>query len=237
MKKVLLAVLLTIGATMVQAQVIGNIGATSDYRFRGISQTQRSMALQGGIDYADKSGVYVGNWNSNVSSLMYTDSTGLESDLYAGFKKEVVKGVTVDVGSYNYYYSQAANKFSSVSNTHEAYAGVTTGPVSVKYSQSLGNYFAAANSKGSKYYQADLNMPVMPKLNANVHIGHTAVANRAANNYTDIKVGATYALAGFDVGAHYFTNRGMTTAAKNADTIAGQKLYENAVVVSVSKSF
>ena len=237
MKKFLLALMIVSGMGVAQAQVTGNIGATSDYRFRGISQTQKSAALQGGIDYADKSGVYVGNWNSNVSSLMYTDSTGLESDLYAGFKKEVVKGVTVDVGTYNYFYSQAANKFSSDANTHEVYLGVATGPVSVKYSRSLNDYFGANNSKGSQYLQADLAYPIAPKLTADVHYGRTIVANHANSGYDDVKVGGTYDMAGYKIGAHYFTNRGLSTAAKTADTISGQKLYANAVVVSVSKSF
>ena len=109
MKKLVVAFLMMVSA-VAQAQVSGNVGVTTDYRFRGISQTQNSQALQGGVDYADKSGFYVGNWNSTVSSALYTDSIGLENDLYAGFKKEVIKGVTVDVGSYNYFYSRAANK-------------------------------------------------------------------------------------------------------------------------------
>jgi len=98
MKKIIFALLFVSG--IAQAQVTGNVGVTSDYRFRGISQTQNSQALQGGIDYS-KSGFYVGNWNSSVSSLLYTDSIGLENDVYAGFKKEIYKGVTIDVGSYN----------------------------------------------------------------------------------------------------------------------------------------
>lgn len=238
MKKIVLAALLvvsSIGASY--AQVSGNVGVASDYRFRGISQTANSQALQGGIDYADKSGFYVGNWNSSVSSALYTDSIGMENDVYAGFKKEVLKGVTIDVGSYNYYYSRSGNTFNSVSNTHEAYIGAATGPVSVKYSQSLGDYFATANSKGSKYYQADLNMPMDKKLTLNAHIGHTSVANHSSSNYTDVKVGATYAVAGLDVGAHYYTNRGLTAAAKVADTVAGEKLYKNAIVLSVAKAF
>jgi uncharacterized protein (TIGR02001 family) len=237
MKKLVLAFLMVAGMSVAQAQVTGNVGVTSDYRFRGISQTANSQALQGGIDYADKSGFYVGNQNSSVSSALYTDSIGMENDVYAGFKKEVIKGVTVDVGSYNYYYSRSGNTFNSVSNTHEAYIGAATGPVSVKYSQSLGDYFATANSKGSKYYQADLNMPMDKKLTLNAHIGHTAVANHSSSNYTDVKVGGTYALAGLDVGAHYYTNRGLTTAAKAADTVAGEKLYKSALVFSVAKSF
>jgi len=237
MKKLVLAFLMIAGMSVAQAQVTGNVGVTSDYRFRGISQTANSQALQGGIDYANKSGFYVGNWNSSVSSALYTDSIGMENDVYAGFKKEVIKGVTIDVGSYNYYYSRSGNTFNSVSNTHEAYIGAATGPVSVKYSQSLGDYFATANSKGSKYYQADLNMPLDKKMTINAHIGHTSVANHTASNYTDVKVGGTYTLAGLDVGAHYYTNRGLTAAAKVADTVAGEKLYKSALVFSVAKAF
>ena len=236
MKKLVVAFLMMVSA-VAQAQVSGNVGVTTDYRFRGISQTQNSQALQGGVDYADKSGFYVGNWNSTVSSALYTDSIGLENDLYAGFKKEVIKGVTVDVGSYNYFYSRPANKFNSASNTHEVYAGVATGPVSVKYSQSLGDYFGAANSKNSKYVQADLNLPIAKQLTANAHIGRTMVSSHKDLNYNDIKLGATYNIAGLDVGAHVYKNLGLSAAAKAADTINNEKLYKNALVFSVAKSF
>ena len=56
MKKTLLAVLLTMSG-LAQADVTGNLGLTTDYRFRGISQTQNSVALQGGVDYSHASGV------------------------------------------------------------------------------------------------------------------------------------------------------------------------------------
>jgi uncharacterized protein (TIGR02001 family) len=235
MKKIIFTLLFVSG--IAQAQLIGNIGGTSDYRFRGISQTQKSAALQGGIDYSYKSGFYVGNWNTNVSSLVYTDSTGLESDLYGGFKKEIVKGVSIDVGTYNYFYSQATNKFLSNANTREMYLGVSSGPVSVKYSRSLGDYFGATNSKGSQYFQADLTYPIASKLTADAHYGRTIVANHSTSGYDDVKVGATYNLSGYKIGAHYFTNRGLSEAAKTANTISGEKLYTNQFVVSVAKSF
>jgi uncharacterized protein (TIGR02001 family) len=74
-----------------QAQLTGNLGLTSDYRFRGVSQTQNAPAVQGGIDYAHSSGLYIGNWNSSVSSQVYTAGAGVENDLYAGYKKEVLQ--------------------------------------------------------------------------------------------------------------------------------------------------
>jgi hypothetical protein len=237
MKKAILAAMLFASIGSAQAQVTGNLSAATDYRFRGISQTQNSQAFQGGIDYSHASGLYVGNWNSNVSNKLYTDSNGLESDVYAGFKKEVVKGVTVDVGSYNYIYSRSTDRFGSNSNTNEVFGAVTTGPVTLKYSQSLGDYFGAVNSKNSKYVQADVKMPIMAKLTADAHIGRVLITNNKTNNFTDVNFGVTYNLAGFGVGAHYFTNRGLSASTKLADTVAGEKLYKNAFLVSVSKSF
>jgi uncharacterized protein (TIGR02001 family) len=238
MKQIVLAFLLLAGITVAHAELTGNASLTTDYRFRGISQTQNGSALQGGVDYTHASGFYAGNWNSNVSSLAYTDSNGLESDVYAGFKKEVIKGVTVDVGSYNYIYSRAGGKFNSNSNTNEAYVGVEVGPISVKYSQSLGDYFGIAKSSNSKYVQADIKYPVAKNITADAHYGQTMITGNGKNDYTDINVGGTYALSkGFSVGAHYYTNSSFGSTAKATNTISGQKLYKDAVVVSLSKSF
>ena len=68
------------GAT---ADVTGNIALTSDYVFRGISQTNESPAVQGGLDYAHSSGAYAGVWASNVD-FVDGDEADIEIDLYAG---------------------------------------------------------------------------------------------------------------------------------------------------------
>ena len=235
MKKSLL-ILALLSAGLVQAQVTTNLGATSDYRFRGISQTQNAPALQGGIDYADKSGVYIGNWNSSVSSQLYTNGSGLESDLYAGYKKEVA-GVTLDVGSYNYFYPRASVGSTNY-NTKEVYVGAAKGPVSVKVSQSLGDYFATSNSKGTRYYQADVTYPIAgTKASVLAHAGKTDIANNTTLDYTDYNFGVGYNIAGFDVTAKYYTNSNKTTTFETANTLNGQKLYKNAAVLSVSKTF
>ena len=235
MKKSLL-ILALLSAGLVQAQVTTNLGATSDYRFRGISQTQNAPALQGGIDYADKSGVYIGNWNSSVSSQLYTNGSGLESDLYAGYKKEV-EGVTLDVGSYNYFYPRASVGSTNY-NTKEVYVGAAKGPVSVKVSQSLGDYFATSNSKGTRYYQADVTYQIAgTKVSVLAHAGKTDIANNTTLDYTDYNFGVGYNIAGFDVTAKYYTNSNKTTTFETANTLNGQKLYKNAAVLSVSKTF
>jgi uncharacterized protein (TIGR02001 family) len=238
MKKLFLALMMAAGISVAQAEVTGNLGLTSDYRFRGISQTQNAPAVQGGIDYNHKSGFYVGNWNSSVSSQMYTNGAGVESDLYAGFKKDIYKGITIDVGSYNYFYPRATNGTSTNFDTYELFAGVGYGPVSVKYSQSLSNYFGTTNSKNSQYYQADIVQPLgASKISLLAHVGRTEVNNNSSLNYTDYNVGLGYDLNGWQLAAKYYTNSGTTSSFQTANTINGQKLYKNAGVLSVTKSF
>jgi uncharacterized protein (TIGR02001 family) len=243
MKKLFLALMMAVGFASAQAQVTGNLGLTSDYRFRGISQSQNAPAVQGGIDYAHSSGFYVGNWNSSVSSQMYTQGSGVESDLYAGWKKDIYKGLTLDVGSYNYFYPRAkVAGTGSNFDTYEGFVGLGYGPVAVKYNRTIGNgYFGTANAQGTQYYQADIAYPLtalgLSKASFLAHAGHTNVANSNTLDYSDYNVGLGYDLSGWNIAAKYYTNTSLSSTAKTADTINGQKLYKNAAVVSVTKGF
>ena len=240
MKKLLLALLMAAGVTVAQAEVTGNLGLTTDYRFRGVSQTQNAPAVQGGVDYTHSSGFYVGNWNSSVSSQMYTNGAGIESDLYAGWKKDIYKGLTLDVGSYNYFYPRATTTANTGSDfdTYEGFVGLGYGPVSVKYNRTLGNgYFGTANARGTEYWQADLAQPLTSKVSLLAHVGRTDVSNNSNLNYTDWNVGLGYDLQGWNIAAKYYTNSSEGSGFQSANTINGQKLYKNTGVLSVSKSF
>ena len=234
MKKFLLALALFSG--LAQAQVSGNFGLTSDYRFRGVSQTQNALAVQGGIDYAHESGLYIGNWNSSVSSQFYTEGAGIESDIYVGFKKEF-NGVTVDLGTLNYIYPRAKNGTATDFNTHELYVGAGVGPLTAKISQSTGNYFGTANSKGSRYYELNMTQPLVGKLSAVAHVGRTVVANNATLNYTDANVGLSYDIDGYVISGRVYKNSSKGSAFEAANTVNGQRLYRDAVVIGVAKSF
>ena len=64
-----------------------NVGAVSDYRYRGLSQTRLKPAVQAGADFAHKSGVYVGLWASTIRWIKDNDVKGpVEVDVYAGYK-------------------------------------------------------------------------------------------------------------------------------------------------------
>jgi uncharacterized protein (TIGR02001 family) len=80
--------------------VTGNMTIATDYRFRGISQTfgegffTPGPAIQGGIDYSHSSGVYLGNWNSNISGNQYPNGSSIEMDFYGGWKRGVTSAWT-----------------------------------------------------------------------------------------------------------------------------------------------
>jgi len=237
MKKILAIVAMAlITATAAQAQITGNLGLTSDYRFRGVSQTQNAPAVQGGIDYNHVSGLYIGNWNSSISSQLYTNGAGVESDVYAGFRKQVFGNFVVDVGSYNYFYPRAGTNGSF--DTNEVFAGIGYKElVSVKYSHALSDYFGTANSKNSFYVQADAAIPLARNLQLVAHIGHTNVANSSSLDYTDYNVGLGYDLKGWNLAAKYYISDNKTSTFMTANTVGGQKLYKDALVFSVAKSF
>ncbi|MGS0730349.1 TorF family putative porin, partial [Shewanella sp. 0m-11] len=94
------AILLTsLLSTTAHAAVEANIGATSNYLWRGVTQTDDAVAVQGGIDYSHDSGFYAGTWASNVD---FGDETSYEVDFYAGFAGTIGDEFEYDL-SYLYY--------------------------------------------------------------------------------------------------------------------------------------
>ena len=95
------------GSGVVNAEVSGNVAMATDYMFRGVSQTDNQMALQGGFDWSHASGVYVGTWASNVAPAFFSGSGNdpqLEVDVYAGYAGEA-GAISYDVGVLRYNYT------------------------------------------------------------------------------------------------------------------------------------
>ncbi len=183
--------------------VTGNFGITSDYRFRGLQQTDGDPAFQGGFDLAHSSGLYVGTWGSNVSTWAAGPGTAtkLEVDLYGGYKTSVGP-VGLDVGAIAYMYPGSTTGNADLTgdyraNTQEAYIGFSYGIATFKTSYVLSkNYFAStslnnglagADARGTIYYDLTLAKEVLPKLTASVHAGYTQY--EADNAYTSSQIG------------------------------------------------
>jgi uncharacterized protein (TIGR02001 family) len=168
-----------------QAQVAFNVGAVTDYRYRGISQSRLKPAIQGGIDYT-AGGFYVGTWASTIKwiedlgTITETNvgSTEVEIDLYGGYKGEIAPGVGYDVGLLTYIYP--GNKVGRLSpffkdaDTTEIYGALTYGPATLKYSHALTNLFGNPDSKNSYYLDLSATFDVAG-FAVTPHIGYQKV--------------------------------------------------------------
>ena len=201
----------------------GNMSLVSSYRFRGIDQTFGKPALQGGFDYSHSSGLYVGNWNSNVSSGAGFPEGNLEMDFYGGYKM-AIGDFGIDVGGLYYYYPGTDSKPLSGTNSKnpgrstsgkvdngEIYVGLSWKFLSLKYSYAVTDYFALPDSKGTSYLDLSSTYDLGEGWGINGHVGHLyakdyrygATAGSDKIDYTDWKVGVTKDLSGWVLGASY----------------------------------
>ncbi len=219
----------------------------SEYEYRGISQTSEKPALQYNGDFSHSSGFYAGTFITNIKWLKDTAEVGgfstnakIEVDLFAGYKFEVVKDVTLDVGYLRYEYPQS-KAFNPKPNTDEIYIGASYGPVSVKYSYSINDTFGVANSKGSDFIEVNLAYPVMDKLTLTGHLGYQKYKGTQIHgfhngdlSYTVYKVGLVY-----DIGSGW--NAGGYVKGTDGDsalyTIKGKDWAKDRLVGFVSYSF
>jgi len=204
--------------------VTGNLTLASSYRFRGIDQTFGKPAIQGGIDYSHSSGVYLGNWNSNVSSGAGFPGGNIEMDFYGGWKG-AFGDFGVDVGALYYYYpGSSSTVFLSGSNFRDTSANVSGNVdnlelyvagswkfLTLKYSYAVKEYFKLPKSEGTSYLELNAAYDLGEGWGVNGHVGHLFAKGYEYNgttgsrkiDYTDWKLGVTKDLSGWVVGLAY----------------------------------
>ncbi len=148
----------------------GNVGAVSEYMFRGIPQGDGGEpAIQGGIDYAADSGFYLGTWGSNVD----WGAGDTELDLYAGFGGETSGGVGYDFGVVYYYYPEEDEEgFDPSANTTEIYGSLSFGMFSLGYYGAVGDYFGV-EADLSHYVNGSFSAPLSDKTSLDIAIGYS----------------------------------------------------------------
>lgn len=218
----------------------GNISLTSDYVFRGVSQTQNGPAIQGGFDYAHASGFYVGTWASNVDwvSLGYKEDSSMEIDLYGGYRG-ALGDVGYDVGAITYYYPGDDVAGAIDPDTTEVYLGASWKFLSAKYSYVVSDHFVGwttttgGKTNGSYYAELNGTYDLGGGWGVLGHVGYQDVKDNDDASYTDWKVGVTKDI-GFGVATLAYTD---TNAEDIPYTWAGEKVADGRVFVSFSKTF
>jgi uncharacterized protein (TIGR02001 family) len=208
----------------------GNVALTSDYLFRGLTQTWSRPAIQGGADYANPNGFAAGFWGSSISERSYPGGA-MELDLYASYGQAIDSDWSWRAGFYGYVYPGSnldqAGLASRSLDTVEANVALSWKQFTLKYNRSLTDYFGVdteqgyrGNSRGTGYLQLDATFPLNDVWNLALHAGHTHYTSTLAAplasgardpSYSDVGATLKYQFA-----KHWSLSAGVTYAT-NAD--------------------
>ena len=228
-----------------------NIGLYSQYIFRGLTQTDRKPALQGGVDLTHSSGFYLGAWASNISWLRdpntnnsnkspYASDGHLEIDIYGGYRYSFANGVGVDLGALQYVYPGGKSKGNgdlwASAYTTEVYGALSYGWLQAKISSvvsdsawTVGKYTGSTGGSkdaGGTYY-AELNatIPVSDLIGAKDGLasGITGIAHVARQEFNAGKDNDGYSYTDYKLGLQKSFSEGTL----NGVNVGGYWTYAN----------
>jgi uncharacterized protein (TIGR02001 family) len=157
---------LSFSSLSVHAEVTANAAVSSNYHWRGLTQTDDSAAVSGGLDYSNESGFYVGTWVSNVD---FGDDTSHELDIYTGYKGKT-DHFDYDVGYIYYAYPDATGD----TDFGELYAELTWQWLSVKASHLLHAQNDSSTEEDMLYLELNASFTVLNDTELALHIGRSS---------------------------------------------------------------
>ncbi|WIG55018.1 MAG: hypothetical protein OJF61_000804 [Rhodanobacteraceae bacterium] len=212
--------------------VTGNVVVTSDYMFRGFTQTWGRPAIQGGADYTTAGGFAAGFWGSSISQRTYPGGA-MELDLYASYGRNFGNDWSWRAGLYGYVYpggnlDQANPRLPSRSfDTLEANVALGWKWLTLKYNRALTDYFGVdveegylGDSRGTGYLQLDATLPLNGAWSLALHAGHThyttALVVPLANGANDPGYSDFGATLKYQLAARWSLSGGVTHATNAA---------------------
>lgn len=212
--------------------VTANVTLTSDYVSRGQSQTDRGPAFQGGIDYANESGIFAGLW---ASSIDFNDpqNSPAEVDLTFGYARDFSDTTNGSVSVAYYWYPDSApaqyEYLEFIGTLSHEFGGFSVnGEVaySPDYSSKTGEAVGVTGG-------IEIPLPVAGDwLSASGHAGYQWVEDNLTYGTPDwffYDLGLTASFSVFELDVRY-----TGTDTSDADCFGGTKLCRDGLVVSLT---
>ena len=250
------AAVLSTGAvsTANAGEIEANIALSTDYIFRGVSQTGNDPAISGGFDYSFDNGFYAGIWASNVNFgsnaevgvdendgvvVVETSTTSTEIDVYAGWAGEISEGVELDLGYIYFVYPGDSGSL----NYSEFTAGISFGGLGFGLVYSP-DYFGS--DEDGIVFNVDYSVGLTKSVSLDLHAGYTTTGEEAFafpvdsegqfgpdafDDYLDWSIGLSTSAAGVDLSLTYYDT---DISESNADF---GEAAEDRIVFSIGKSF
>ncbi len=166
-------------AEFAELDVSPNVSSTTDYVWRGFSQTNEDPAMQGGLDLSHESGVYVGTWGSNVE---FGSAAHVEMDMYGGLSGELANGIGWDVGVIHYAYPSE-----SEIDFNEYYFSPSWNMLSAQVAWS--DDFAGSGET-ALYLSGGVEYEIPDALTLSASVGQSRF-EESSGNYLDYRIGAS----------------------------------------------
>jgi len=217
--------------------ITGGMTLASQYRFRGISLSDEQAALQGTINLNHESGLYAGVWGSSLDGFGELGGSNLELDFYAGYRREVVDGLTLDAGLLYYAYpGSTGGDF----EFFEPFANVSgpIGPATAKVGLAFAPAQDALGDNSNLYLFGDLSAPIPgTPVTLNGHLGRSKgdTALSPGGLYWDWSLGASASWRNLTLALSY-----VDTDASEAEALsvgATRDIVDAALIVSLAASF
>jgi uncharacterized protein (TIGR02001 family) len=236
MKKLLpVAIALSAAAAPAMAEISANIGATSNYLWRGISLSNDDAAVSGGVDWASDIGLYAGTWISNLGGGQ------TETDFYGGFAMDIGDNMNLDVGYIQYsYLDGGGNDQGGFSDYGEVYANFslsifTVGAAYTAWNDDANDDFAYA--EGDIYIYAAVDFDLGSDWSVGGTVGYTEFDNDGKNGNGDLDY--SYGQADLTKSAGDFGDFTLTVSYADNDVtgVGGDNADNVKTVVAWSKAF
>jgi len=235
--QVLQIIFLSLGLSLLVAQpasaeLAANAAVTSNYVFRGESQSDGKPALQGGIDWNHEQGFYAGAWGSTVKETCddrpagsqcgssNPQGSGIEVDLYGGWAYQFSDNFGIDLGYILYEYSDS--DFSS--GAREWYAGINFGFFN-------GTFYSGddqnANPVDYTYIDLGVDLELQEDVLLSFHYGRKDPDTGKAVN--DVRAEVAKEILGFDMGVAVTYEDGTDNLTTSKDTefyVTIKKVFE-----------
>jgi len=218
---------LAISTAAAEVTFSGNVALTTDYVYRGISQTDSGAAIQGGFDLEHSSGFYAGIWASNLD---FGDDADIEIDYYAGFGGEFSNKLGYDLGVIYYAYPDSDAADTGDYDFTEVYGSLSYdfGPAAVTGGLAYSSDFFGGTDN-SLYASVGVDVPLPNDFALGFHYGSQDIDN--GTNYDDWKIGVSKSWAGFDFALDY-----TDTDLSDRNDCGNANICDDRVIFTVSKS-
>ena len=173
-----------------------NVAITSNYVFRGLTESDEEPSVHGGFDVAHDSGAYFGTWAASVAGY---GGGEVELDYFAGYGVDITDNIWADVGLYYYGYPGANGE----PETTEFYAGLGSSFGSAEgdvYAHFADGYFGY--DEQSTYLETNWSFPVTAGFYGLAHFGYL-LHDPDVDDYYDIRAGAGYQHGSLDLNLAY----------------------------------